>query len=154
VSYLSIGHPTWPQNVSISGSISPLLDILAKVICINSWEPPLFQVSVISLGFSSSYTPGNCRFPFILPALLASLQSFPIPDPDFPFHPPPLPPNSLPPSDSYDYFNSLSKWDSSIPTWAFLFVYFFGSVSFIVDTLYFMANMHLSVYIPCMFFWV
>jgi hypothetical protein len=50
-----------------------------------------------------------------------SLLPLPAPNSDPPFtSPPPLSPNSLPPSVSYDYFIPPSKWDSSILNRAFL----------------------------------
>jgi hypothetical protein len=39
--YPSTGSPTWVQEVASSSSLSPLLCILAKVTCIDSWEPTL-----------------------------------------------------------------------------------------------------------------
>ena len=43
--YASTEGPPWKQKVASSGSMSPLLGILAKVICIDSWEPPISYVS-------------------------------------------------------------------------------------------------------------
>ena len=40
--------PVCLLKVVPSGSISPLLGILIKVTCIESWEPPPFQVSQTS----------------------------------------------------------------------------------------------------------
>jgi hypothetical protein len=43
--HASVGGPVWLMKVVSSGSISPLLRILAKVTYIDSWELPSSQVS-------------------------------------------------------------------------------------------------------------
>ena len=43
--YPSTEHPDWLQDVASSGFLCLLLGILAKVNRIDSWEPPLSQVS-------------------------------------------------------------------------------------------------------------
>ena len=45
VSLSSIGGPAWLQEVASSGSMSPLLVVLAKVTHIELWEPPPSQIS-------------------------------------------------------------------------------------------------------------
>lgn len=108
--YPSTGCPAWLQEVASSGSMSPLLSIPAKVIRIDSWEPPPSQVSgsrdppkktVLQEAsdfhsFSWPSGPFSCLFQhLLLPPPFSSLF--------------PLLPSSLPPSATYDYFIPHSK---------------------------------------------
>jgi hypothetical protein len=54
--YCSGGIPAWLQEVVSSGSMSPMLWVTAKV-PIDSWAPPLSQVSVSSWGCPQSPCP-------------------------------------------------------------------------------------------------
>ena len=77
-SYGSTDIPAWLQEAAKLGSISPLLGVSAKVSPIYSWEPPLSQVSGMSLGFTPATA--SCRCPLILMAIWPSLLFLTIPD--------------------------------------------------------------------------
>lgn len=85
----TVGH-VYIQEVVSSGSISPLLDTLAKVIPIF-WDPHLhwetlkFQVSRVLYRVLPPSSPSTFIFPFIFLALWGSLLSPPISNPS-PFH--------------------------------------------------------------------
>lgn len=94
--YHSTWDPAWLQDVAFSGSISPLLGILAKVTVLTPWSLIHSRSLVLPRDPPPPPThhPGCCRFPFILLVLCASLLSLPtqILAPLFPY---PLPPCKL-----------------------------------------------------------
>jgi hypothetical protein len=117
----------WPypstggKSLSIGGSISPLLGILAYGIHIGFWYP------LISLGHSngdphSPSTHGSILL-FILLALwiFSSLFPYLILPQNFPF-PSPIPSRYFTLSACLDNFGPLSKWNSAIHTLPFLLI--------------------------------
>jgi hypothetical protein len=114
--YRSIGVPAWLQKVASSGSIPQMLWVTAKVTPIDSWAPPLYQVSVLFWRCLHLFNPITCRFSFIFMAVYPSLLFFPTPDPEssIPFHICPSLPLPLPPSASEipTESNKLDSWGS------------------------------------------
>lgn len=111
-----LGGALWLMD-EVSGSISQLLGILAKVTCINSWDPPSSRVSRISQRILPALTTAATAFYSFSWPFWPSFLSLPMPDPG-PLFPSlfPLPPRTLLPSASYDYFVPTSKWNLSILT--------------------------------------
>ena len=123
-SHPSTGGHVYLLEAVFTGSTFLLLNILANVICIGSWELLKYLASAVSSGYSHSLLPSQCYiFLFILPIFWISLLYLSIPDPALPFL---QPPSILSPSASHgDYFVPLSKCVSDIHTWAFLLLKLF-----------------------------
>jgi hypothetical protein len=102
-----------------------MLWITSKVTPIDSWVPPLSQVSITFIRWPS--LPHICQLQISTHShghlAISLVPSTPDLNPPPPFpSPTPLPSNFLFPSASYDYFIFSSNWDSSILAWAFLLV--------------------------------
>jgi hypothetical protein len=93
----------------ISSAMHLLHKVSAKALTPGSLPDPIRSLELLEIPLiltpSSSF-----RFTFILLVFRPSLLPLPAPNSDPPFtSPPPLSPNSLPPSVSYDYFIPPSK---------------------------------------------
>ena len=89
--YHSIGVLPRLQNVTSSGSISPMIWVTAKDSLIDSWAPALYQVSFSSWRSHHLHTTVSCRFHFILMAIWPYLLYTLIPDTESPKFPSPFP---------------------------------------------------------------
>jgi hypothetical protein len=82
-SHFSTGGHVYLLEAVFTGSTFLLLNILANVICIGSWELLKSLASAVSSGYSHSLLPSQCYiFLFILLALWTSLLSLPICEPE------------------------------------------------------------------------
>lgn len=137
--------PARLREVAFSGSMSPMLGFSAKVTLMDSWEPPLSQVSDFletppsihtAPDFYSFFWPSG---PLSCLSLNLILATHP---PSFSFSSsspfPPSPPSICP----CNCFVSPSKCDSTILAWAFLLTY-----------LLWVCGVY-HEYIPCTSFWV
>ena len=130
-----LGNPVWLQEVASSGSISPLLRILAKVTLTDSWEPPQSQVSIDAYKPQTHKLPISIHSPLSLSPVSPYTWSYPplsaflIPSP-----------TQLSPYASYSSFISASKWNLSILPCVFL-LYFMWCGNPVL-----LANTHRWVY--------
>ena len=110
----------WRWSLQVLSPLCWVFQLMSSPLGPRSLMHPLF------LGLSSDTSPPHSPPPlphilFILLALWTSFLSLPILDPVLPFCCPfPLPPRSLSPSASCDYFVPSSRWNWSIHTLAFL----------------------------------
>ena len=133
------------QEVASSGSISPMLWLTVKVTPIDSWVPPLSQVSVsswrcphlplLSVADFHSFSWPSSHLSCLSPCLILNLPISCLPL---------LPHSFLPLSLMTILLSLLSEMQASSLEPSFLFS-FFGSVECIMGILYFMANIHLSM---------